>query len=102
MDASRLLDLTLAHLRLSVWALCLGAAISLPLASLWVWALAALALRELHEASWPRAILASFAGLAVTTLPTTVARFRNAGEPTSRLAWASGSAFSRSSGSTAH
>lgn len=31
MDASRLLDLTLAHLRLSVWALCLGAAISLPL-----------------------------------------------------------------------
>lgn len=31
MDAGRLLDLTLAHLRLSVWALCLGAAISLPL-----------------------------------------------------------------------
>lgn len=45
--------------------LALVAAISLPAASLWVWALAALALRVLHRASWPRAILASFVGLAV-------------------------------------
>ncbi len=30
-DAARLLDLTLAHLRLSLWALCLGGAISVPL-----------------------------------------------------------------------
>lgn len=43
----------------------IAAAISLPAASLWVWALAALALRVLHRASWPRAIAASFLGLAV-------------------------------------
>ncbi len=41
------------------------AMISLPLASLWVWGLAALALRVLHRASWPRALAASFAGLFV-------------------------------------
>ncbi|MCA9605962.1 MAG: hypothetical protein KC619_10230 [Myxococcales bacterium] len=41
------------------------AAISLPLASLWVWVLAALALRVLHRASWPRAFAASFVGLFV-------------------------------------
>ena len=33
------------------------------------------------------------AGLAVTRLPTTVARLRSAGEPTSRQAWASGRAW---------
>lgn len=40
-------------------------AVALPLASLWVWALASLALRALHGVSWPRAIGASFAGLFV-------------------------------------
>ena len=45
--------------------LALVAALSLPLASLWVWALSARALRELSGASWPRAIGAAFAGLFV-------------------------------------
>ena len=34
--------------------------------------------------------MVSLAGLAVTMLPTTVARLRSGGEPTSRHAWASG------------
>ncbi len=42
--------------------------VSLPLASLWVWGLSSLALRELHRASWPRAVGAAFVGLLVQAL----------------------------------
>ena len=55
----------LAYLLLGFERLALVAMISLPLASLWVWGLSALALRELHRTTWPRAIGAAFAGLAV-------------------------------------
>jgi len=41
------------------------AAISLPAASLWVWALSAVALKERRGVGWGRAIAASFAGLLV-------------------------------------
>jgi len=55
----------LAYLLLGFDELALVAMISLPLASLWVWALSSLALRELHHTPWPRAIAAAFAGLLV-------------------------------------
>jgi len=53
------------YLLLGFDALALIAAISLPAASLWVWALSAVALKELHGCGWGRAVGASFAGLLV-------------------------------------
>lgn len=59
---------TVAFFGFGFAALASVARLSLPIAALWTWALASLALRAAHRVSWPRAIGSALAGLVVQAL----------------------------------